>query len=192
MLELLDKASRYIAVLIIGYLTYTAMDQRKGFVNEGKEIPTIARSLLSPKLIEPNDHASPTSRDPFMVLWDMYSEGGSKPASPGSTQTHEGPRSDGAGPAVKLMAVLVGSDGHDVALIDGMPYEVGSVLARVDPDTSWRVVKIQPKQVVLRCGDMTRVLKIAADSAVPDQSGQENGQPAIAGPADPNEVLIEQ
>lgn len=169
MLDLLDRMSIYAAIVVLGYLAYSTIGQRKGFVNEGKDLPVLTKTMLTPTFIEPNDHASPVSRDPFMVRWDMYSDAVAEQA--GSQGDDGDTYADGAGPDVKLMAVLTTADGHNVALIDGAVYEVGSRLEAGPLHTAWKVEAIRRDCVVLERNGVTHVLTLGNAAASPSSSG---------------------
>ena len=62
MLEMLDKFSIYIAIGILGYLTYTTFEKTGLDIDVEKELPVITKKMLRPELIEPNNHASPVGR----------------------------------------------------------------------------------------------------------------------------------
>jgi hypothetical protein len=132
----------------------------------------LTKAMLRPDFIEPIDHASPVGRDPFMVAWDMYSEGASRSDRTDSSTDVETVSPVGTRPDAKLMAVLTTGNGQNVALIDGNTYEVGSYLKKGSLETVWRVKQIRSNQVVLEYNGTTYVLTIAGSSAfLPEAAG---------------------
>jgi len=166
MLERLDKISIYMAVALLGYLGYSALEQRQGLANERKETSTIAKAMLHPKLIEPTANASPADRDPFLIQWDAYS---ADARHPGQSGLAEGKAGDPAGTerASKLTGVLASPDGRNVAVIDGKAYEAGSLVANGVSGAGWRIAEIGQDRVVLEQDGVTRVLKIVNAPASP-------------------------
>ena len=71
MLHLINKFAPYIAIGVIGCLAYSSFETTGvSLAGEEKEVPSISAKLLSPKFIEPVNHASPANRDPFVIGTD--------------------------------------------------------------------------------------------------------------------------
>jgi hypothetical protein len=162
MLQRLDKSWPYILTLLLGYMTYTAMDQGNVGLAKGKLLPGISESMLKPKLIEPKGHASPADRDPFEVEWASYLDHSEDPgptSQPVSTST--APAASSPPPlAARLLAVFCRRDLR-VAVIGEEVCKVGSTIGGNDPNTCWQVVAIGKDAVVVKFGKVQRVLRIA-------------------------------
>lgn len=164
MLEILDRFSLYIAVAIIGYLTYTTMEQKGFSLDVEKEMPEITKKMLNPELIEPNDHASPAGRDPFEVSWATYYDisqlTGQAALTDNTTagQNYE-PQFD-----KMLMGILTTGDGEGIALIDGKIYEAGALIDGNDPNTCWKIDSIYSDEVIVTFGKKSKALMVSGDS----------------------------
>ena len=177
MLQLMDKISVLLAAVILGYLAYTTMEKSGFSIETEKELPDITKKMLNPKLIEPNDHASPVGRDPFKVDWATYFDisemagaalgnaaaGDNTLGATGQETTTKDVNEITEEQMVfskKLMGILTSGHGRDAALIDGRVYQVGSLIDGTDPNTSWKVVAIKKDEVVVSLGKANRHLRI--------------------------------
>ena len=109
-----DKIVPFLAVAVLGYLTYGIVDVGAGPPAPKKDAPAITKAMLRPELVVAQNHASPAGRDPFEVAWASYlhpaksdaATGRAKPASSGEDVKPEssaegagsGPPSEGAKP----------------------------------------------------------------------------------------------
>jgi hypothetical protein len=160
MLEMLDKFSVYIAIGILGYLTYTAFEKTGLDIDVDKELPVITKKMLRPELIEPNDHASPVGRDPFEVDWATYFDISEMTGIIDSTDETIVERRNIPPFEKRLMAILTAGDGKDAALIEGKVYEVGSLIDGTDPETCWKIDAIKKDEVIVTLGQISNTLKI--------------------------------
>jgi len=160
MLETMDKISLWAAIAILGYLAYTTMERKGLSIETEKELPEITKKMLNPVFIEPNDHVSPTGRDPFEVDWATYFDisemtGETKAQA---IMTTESPVKLTF--TKKLMGILMSGDGRDAALIDGRVYQVGSLIDGTDPKTCWKIQAIKKNEVIVTLGKTSRTLTI--------------------------------
>jgi len=161
MMEMLNKFASFIVVGIICYLAYSsvsiAVSKPSG---ESKELPAVTKKMLNPVFIEPQDNASPSGRDPFEV------GGGGLAGISDSTAAEGGFTGSGAvdGNNVrfpdKLMGMLSGDDGQQLALIGGEVYGVGSLVKPSDSNALWQVSSIENETVILTYNGLRAVLKI--------------------------------
>jgi hypothetical protein len=161
MLEMLDKFSVYIAIGILGYITYTTFEKTGLDLDMDKELPVITKKMLRPELIEPGDHASPVGRDPFEVDWATYfdiSEIAGITDSTGETIVEQ---RDVLPFDKRLMAILTSGDGGGAALIEGKVYEVGSLIDGTDPNMCWKVDAIKKDEVIVTLGQISNTLRIS-------------------------------
>ena len=168
MLQRLDKLSPIAVMLVLGYLTYSGTQDRTPRAAVGKPPPQLTKRMLSPRLIEPEPHASPTDRDPFEVAWSSYL--GSAPASASqpapAPATRPAPASapiEVSPPPVpgRLVGVFVG-EGIRLAVIGERVYKEGAPVGGDDPETCWRIESIDKNGAVLRFGRFQKVLRMPA------------------------------
>jgi hypothetical protein len=105
-----------LALGVMGYLVYSLLDVGSPPAAQGKEPPSIAKTVLRPPLVMAQDHASPAGRDPFEVAWASYLHfvrDGERPvaapdkrANPAATPTASGAT---AKPPVTGAAAVTGS-----------------------------------------------------------------------------------
>ena len=164
MLEMLDKFSVYIAIGILGYLTYTTFEKTGLDIDVDKELPVITKKMLKPELIEPNDNASPVGRDPFEVDWATYFDISEITGIIDSTGETVIKRPNVLPFDKRLMAILTARDGGGAALIEGKVYEVGSLIGGTDPSTCWKVDAIKKDEVIVTLGKISNTLKISQNS----------------------------
>jgi len=180
MLAKLNKLAPYAALALLGYLTYTTLEERLPRVAQGQHSPTISKKLLNPVPVAGADRASPAGRDPFEVSWASYLKqpkkaAASAPASRPATQpvvspAVPAPRGEQDKPAPPLPGDLVGvfaSDGLTLAVIGDQIYKAGSVTGNGDPETNWVVQEVRNDSVVLRYGSQTAVLQMRSGSEAP-------------------------
>ena len=162
MLHLINKFAPFIAIGVIGYLAYSSFESTGlSLAGEEKEVPSISAKLLSPKFIEPVNHASPANRDPFVIGTDSRftsaylngTEGTNK--NSGGENTVDFPE--------RLMGIFTGSDGQSLAMIGTEVYSVGSPVVTADANQPWRVSAIGEDKVILTCNGAKAVLKISND-----------------------------
>jgi len=67
-----DKIAPFLAVAVLGYLTYGIVDVGAGPPPPKKDVPAITKAMLRPELVVAQNHASPAGRDPFEVAWASY------------------------------------------------------------------------------------------------------------------------
>jgi len=165
MLKILNKFAAFIAIGIIGYLTYSSLNEpASSMAGESKELPVITKKMLNPVFLEPQQHASPADRDPFDVNWDRYfkdsdsNEMGKLVSGPAG-----GPVSDSNNVRFpdELMGILTGADGQGLALIGSEVYGVGSSVKQSGSDRLWQVSAIEDESVTLTCNGQRIVLKIS-------------------------------
>lgn len=177
MLQRLDKLAPYALVLILGYLTYTAVIQAGSGLVDQKYLPEITSEMLAPVFIEPTAHASPIDRDPFEVEWSSYLKHDKEPPAttqPATTQPTTRPATtqpttrpaEIPPPALpeRLSAVFLGQEFH-IAVIGQRIYKVGSTIGGSDPRKCWRIEAIADDHVVIGFGNIHRVLQVASDTA---------------------------
>ena len=163
MLEKLDKISLYIAVVIIGYLTYSITEKKSLGVEAEEKLPEITKKMLYPKLIEPDGDASPAERDPFDVEWATYFDF-SEFTGEADLATELSLDQNNAPPFTrKLMGILTAGDGQNAALIDGKVYETGSLIDGDDPNYCWKVESIRKNEVIVKFGKHSHILKISSN-----------------------------
>jgi hypothetical protein len=168
MLEMLDKFSVYIAIGILGYLTYTTFEKTGLDIDVDKEMPVITKKMLKPELIEPNDYASPVGRDPFEVDWATYFDISEMTGIIDSANETVIERRNVLPFDKKLMAILTAGNGEGAALIDGKVYEVGSLIDGTNPNTCWKVDAIKKNEVIVTLGQTSNTLKIS-QNPVPEE-----------------------
>ncbi len=182
MLEKLNKIAVYLAMALLGYVSYSATESSPVKEAQGKEAPVISKKMIRPAMLSASQHASPVGRDPFEVEWASYisrMEGRQpKPeqASQPSTRPATEPATRGAAhapvpasmPAVpaRLASAFIGDDVR-MAIIDDKVYKPGSLVGGTDPTRCWMVESIEQDSVVLRFGEAVHVLRIV-DEARPD------------------------
>jgi hypothetical protein len=164
MLEMLDKFSVYIAIGILGYLTYTTFEKTGLNIDVDKELPVITKKMLKPELIEPKNHASPAERDPFEVDWATYFDISEMTGIINSTDETIIEQRNVKPFEKRLMAILTAGDGGGAALIEGKVYEVGSLIDGTDPKTCWKVDEIKKDEVIVTLGQISNTLKISQDT----------------------------
>lgn len=160
MLKILDKFALFIVIGVVGYLTYSSLSEPASSpAGGGKEVPVITKKMLNPVFIEPQDRASPVSRDPFNLEGDRYS---GLSASAEVKESASGTAADGNNVHFpdELMGILTGADGQRLVLIGGEVYGVGSLVKRSDSDRLWRVSSIESESAILTCNGLRTVLKI--------------------------------
>jgi len=176
MLEKLDKVSLYIAVVIIGYLTYT-ITEKSGFGIEAEEkLPEITKKMLQPEIIEPNDNASPAGRDPFDVEWATYFDFTDFTGEINLAEDLPFEQENVQPFTKRLMGILTAGDGKNAALIEGKVYETGSLIDGDDPKYCWKVEAINRDEVIVKFGNHSQTLKILSDSIQENQFETELNQ----------------
>lgn len=179
MLQRLDKLGPYALVLVLGYLTYTTAIESHPGLTQGQSTPEISAGMLKPTLIEPTGRASGVDRDPFEVEWASYlihaearratsQPASTQPAKP-ATRPAEPPKTRPATiplPPVpdRLSGVFLGRAVR-IAVIGPRIYKVGSLIGGSDPATCWQIEAIEVGHVVIRFGDVRRVLRITSGKA---------------------------
>jgi len=177
MLQRLDKFAPYIVMALLGYVTYSVVQEPDACANEGKKPPQITKRMLTPAPVTATANASPADRDPFEVAWASYRDPGksvepaSQPATRPTSQPTTKPTTAPAplGPpalASRLRGVYMGGDLR-MAVIGDKLYKVGSLVGGADPKTCWRVVAIANDRVVLEFRKTRRVLKMHTDDRAP-------------------------
>jgi hypothetical protein len=166
MLEMFDKFSIYMAIGILGYLTYTTFEKTGLDIDVDKELPVITKQMLRPELIEPNEHASPVGRDPFEVDWATYFDISQMTGIIDSTGETVIERHNVLPFEKRLMAILTEGDGKGAALIEGKVYEAGSLIDGTDPNTCWKVEAIRKDEVVVTLGQISNTLKISQNKII--------------------------
>lgn len=165
MLEMIDKISVWIAVVILGYLAYTTIEQTGLAIDSEKELPAITKEMISPRLIKPSDHASPAGRDPFDVDWATYFDISQITGDTGATAQTTAGQHNGLPFSKRLMGILTAGNGQNAALIEGKVYQVGSLIDGTDPSTCWKVKAIKKNKVIVTHGEISRTLNIFRNSA---------------------------
>lgn len=177
MLQRLDKFAPFIVLALLGYVTYSVVQEPNACAQEGKKPPQITKRMLTPVPITATANASPANRDPFEVAWASYRDPGkyveptskptTRPASQPTTKPTTAPAPLGP-PALagRLRGVYVGGDLR-MAVIGDKLYKVGSLVEGIDPMTCWRVVAISNERVVLQFQKTRRVLRIHTDGRAP-------------------------
>lgn len=171
MLQRLDKFAPWALVLMMGYLTYTTVEDTGSGLIAGEGGPKTSPKVRTSALIDATAHASPVDRDPFEVSWSSYlKHAGSRQATsqPATTQPATQPAvKPTTRPAEipppplpkKLSGVFLGR-GVRIAVIDQQIYRVGSTIDGRDPRRCWQIEAIENTHVVLRFGDIRRDLEI--------------------------------
>jgi hypothetical protein len=161
MLEKLDKVSLYIAVAIIGYLTYSITEKSSLGIEAEEKLPQITKKMLYPELIDPNNDASPVDRDPFDVEWATYFDFSEFTGQ--DDLLKELPfDQDNAPPFTKrLMGILTTGNGQNAVLIEGKVYETGSLIDGDNPKYCWEIESIHKNEVVIKFGKYRQILKIS-------------------------------
>ncbi len=172
MLQKVDKIAPYALVLILGYMTYSMMESGGPAMAYAKEPPTIAKSLLEPKLITPEAHASPADRDPFEVEWSSYLKSRKPRRTKASTRPATKPASERATKAATkpvvirppkvpgpLAAVVIGDD-VQLAVIGQWLYKPGMLIGGTDPEKCWVVESIRQGSVTIAFGKIRRTLRL--------------------------------
>jgi len=162
MLEIIDKISVWIAIVTFGYLVYTTMEQTGLVIDSEKELPEITKEMISPKLIEPADHASPVGRDPFGVDWATYYDISQITGDTGATQT-TARQPAGLPFSKRLMGIITARNGQNAALIEGKVYQAGSLIDGTDPSTCWKIEAIKKNEVIITLGGDRKILNISRD-----------------------------
>ena len=163
MMKMLNKFGVFIIIGVVGYLAYSAVNRAKpAAVNQTKEIPVISKKMLSPVFIEPANHGHTARKDPFDVSWDSYFEDSS--SATGQLDDQPGNDDNRANSQQKLMGILNGSDGQQLALIDGEVYGIGSFIRVSDSNEMWLVNSINEDSVVLTYNGLQTILRIDGDS----------------------------
>jgi len=176
MLEILNRFGVFIVVGVIGYLAYSTLNEPTSTkAAESKEMPVITKKMISPVLLEPENRASPIDRDPFASSWDSMSPVVSGQLANSSDNGKNTAFSE------KLMGILSGADGQQLALIGGEVYGVGSPVKLSDSEEPWQVNSIDDESVVLTRNELQKVLKITDNSNDSDDSNDSNNvQAAIS------------
>lgn len=174
MLRRLDKFAPLLAMAVIGYLTYTVLDEAQSSEPGGKEPPQVTKAMLNVRFVPAEAHASPADRDPFEVAWSSYRtrrEAGRRGESPTSRPT-TGPTATAPADAAKTLAqgpelpgelegVFIGEELR-LAVIGEKLYKPGALVGGTDPAACWQVDTVEEDHVILRFGDQTRTLKLVA------------------------------
>ena len=194
MLARLNMLAPYLALGLLGYLTYSATDGGSPRTAEAKDTPMIGKALLQPALLEAHDRSSPASRDPFDVSWSTYlaeerppagttgAHATSAPASvvmspgPGhptttapaagasTTQTASAPAAAPPPLPQRLGGIFV-SQGLCRAMIDDVLYGQNDDLPVADDGRHWTVDRIEVDSVVLKFGDVRQRLRLPGAAA---------------------------
>ena len=164
MLKILNRFATFIVIGIIGYFTYSSLNEPSSSLaggGGGKEMPVITKKMLNPVFLEPQEHASPADRDPFNVDWDRYFD---LSASAEVGKLAAGSVSDGNNVHFpdELMGILTGADGQSLALIGSEVYGVGSLVRQSGSDRLWQISSIEDESVILTCNGLRTVLKISS------------------------------
>lgn len=157
MLTILNKFVWLIAIGVIAYLTYTALSEDSlNLVTEGEKIPVISKEMLNPVLIEPRAYSSPVNRDPFVIGGDSELDSSALGATRQIADSNNSADSVG-----KLMGIVIGDDGHRLALIDGQIHRIGSLVELADSNEPWQIDSIEDNSVILRSDGQQTILKIS-------------------------------
>jgi hypothetical protein len=172
MLKRIDKFAPFLALALLGYLGYSANELQTVNPAQGKDPPVVTKEMLHPKLVEPEDHASPAKRDPFDVAWASYLQAdvGIPATQPSdrrpttSSAPTTGPATASAPalpalPAGRISGVILGSDAQFLS-VEGKIYKTGQALRSDDAAGAWIVEEINADSVVLRFGQERRTLKM--------------------------------
>ncbi|MFA5293672.1 MAG: hypothetical protein WC496_11665 [Phycisphaerae bacterium] len=152
---MLNRFAVFIIIGVIGYLAYSSLNEPVSTkAAENKNIPVITKKMISPVLIEPENRASPIDRDPFASSWNNISPVVSRQVG-GSDDNSKNPAF-----SEKLMGILGGSDGQNLALIGGEVYGVDSSVNLSDSGEPWQVSSIDDESVVLTRDGIRKVLRI--------------------------------
>ncbi len=155
MLDKLNKFASFIAIGVIGYLTYSALSEPSSNLIEqkSKDPVEITKKMLSPVLIQPQADTSWINRDPFETGKENYT-GSSQYVDVNSSLVDEA-KSSG-----ELMGILTDDDGHALAFIGGKIYSAGSQVQLPDSPELWQIDSIEDESVLLRCNGQETVLRI--------------------------------
>lgn len=161
MLTILSKYISFIAVGVIGYLTYSALNESLSApIDEYQQVPVISKKMISPVFIEPKPHTSPVGRDPFVIVEDgalsSSEPSDTRQVSAGVADDRE--KRDFSG---QLMGVVIGNDGRKLALIGGEICSVGSLVELSGSDQLWQLYAIEDQSVVLRSNKQQTILRIS-------------------------------
>jgi hypothetical protein len=156
MIKMLNKFVSFIAIGIIGYLTYSSISEPASSKAEsGKKLPVITKKMIMPEFIEPQAYASPANRDPFTASWDKF-------IAAAATNKSKGVAFSGtANFPQKLMGVLSDANGRSIAMIGSEVYGVGSSVTLADANEVWQVDSITNESAVLTHDGQRAVLVIA-------------------------------
>jgi hypothetical protein len=164
MLQRLDKFAPWIALGLLGYLTYSAISEGLPKAAEGKDPPRISKGQLTVKLTPATAHASPVDRDPFEVAWSSYltrtaiGQPTSVPSRQPTVPTTSLPATPELPPLPQALgAVYIGEDLR-LVVIDEVLYKPGSLIRGNDPSRCWRVESVEENRVTLRFGSEVRTL----------------------------------
>jgi hypothetical protein len=72
MLNKINKILPYAVIFLMMHMTHSALRPATSIAMESKKATGISDALLHPVFLTPEDHVSPTTRDPFDVTWDSY------------------------------------------------------------------------------------------------------------------------
>ncbi|MGA2914643.1 MAG: hypothetical protein ABSE89_01295 [Sedimentisphaerales bacterium] len=159
MMKILNKFAVFIVMGIIGYLAYSSLNGAAAKpAGESKELPVVTEKMLEPVFLDAKDGASPAGRDPFEVSGFGYAD-----------ISNEADGNENGGGIIdgnnvhfpqKLMGILEGDDGQQLALIGGEVYDVGSFVKQPDSNAVWEVSSIENETVILTCKGLRAVLSI--------------------------------
>ncbi|MBN1787221.1 MAG: hypothetical protein JW806_02370 [Sedimentisphaerales bacterium] len=156
MLEIVNRFVLFIAMGVIGYLTYTALSETAIKLEKGaEEMPKDLKKILVPAFVESHLHNSPVNRNPFIIGKDDYFN----PAT-STLAKQSGKKAASKNSVGKLMGIVIGADGHRLALIDSEIRRVGSLVELPDSDALWEIQSISDKEVVLTNEGKQVVLRI--------------------------------
>jgi hypothetical protein len=176
MLKMLNKFVSFLAIGIIGYLTYSSLNEpASSKAEEGKALPNITKKMLSPVFVEPQAYASPANRDPFTSSWDKYINSA---AAMSRSKGNSAPSGETVDFPQKLMGIIGDANGQRLASIGGEVYGVGSSVTLEDSNEIWQVISIESESVILTRNGQRAVLKIADNNN--DSNDSNNIQTGIA------------
>jgi hypothetical protein len=163
MLTILNKYVLFVAIGVIAYLTYSGLSEPVSALvkEESNEIPILPKQMLNPVFIEPEPHASPVDRNPFIV---GGADGFDSTDRTAEQQVSDGPAADSRENrdfSGELMGIIIGNDGQRLALIGGEIYSVGSFVSLSDSDKLWQIYSIKDESIVAVSNGQQTVLKIS-------------------------------
>ncbi len=186
MLNKINKILPYAVIFLMMHMTHSSLRPATSIAMESKKATGISDALLHPVFLTPEDHVSPTTRDPFDVTWDSYDPIDQfvkpllSPDAPDDTNTAPDSASDATtdSPAsepepepepvlpelpTRLNAVITGGD-LNLAMIDNELYAPGALIGGDDPERCWALETVDAHGITLAFGDVRERIPFRADN----------------------------